>query len=137
MTIRALAIIALLAAAGSPAAAQQPGGVTATPAYRHEIPNLPGKSLVAVVVSYAPGAKSPPHRHAASAFITAYVLSGSVRSQVDDEPVRVYRAGESWSERPGARHKVSENASADEPAQLLAVFVVDTSERNLTGPDHD
>jgi quercetin dioxygenase-like cupin family protein len=63
------------------------------------------------------------------------VLSGAVRSQVDDEPVKVYRVGESFSERPGARHKVSENASATEPAQLLAVFVVDTSERNLTLPD--
>jgi quercetin dioxygenase-like cupin family protein len=135
MIIHSLAIIAILAAAG-PAAAQQ-SGVTVTPAYRHEIPNLPGKSLVAVVVNYAPGAKSPPHRHAASAFIAAYVLSGAVRSQVDDEPVRVYRAGESWSERPGARHKVSENASTTEPAQLLATFVVDTSERTLTGPDHD
>jgi quercetin dioxygenase-like cupin family protein len=136
MIICALAIIAMLAAAGSPAAAQQ-SGVTVTPAYRHEIPNVPGKSLVAVVVSYAPGAKSPAHRHAASAFITAYVLSGAIRSQVDDEAVRVYRAGESWSERPGARHKVSENASATEPAQLLATFVVDSSERNLTLPDHD
>jgi quercetin dioxygenase-like cupin family protein len=133
MTLRILAIIAMLAAAASAAAAQS--GVTVTPAYRHEIPNVPGKSLVAVVVSYAPGAKSPPHRHAASAFITAYVLSGAIRSQVDDEPVRVYRAGESWSERPGAHHKVSENASTTEPAQLLAVFVVDTAERTLTTPD--
>lgn len=97
--------------------------------------NIPGKSLIAVVVSYPPGAKSASHHHAGSAFIYAYVLTGSVRSQVDDEPIKVYRTGESWYEAPGAHHKVSENASATEPAQLLAVFVVDSDDRVLTVPD--
>ncbi len=99
------------------------------------IPNLPGKHLVSVVVEYAPGASSPPHRHAGSAFIYAYVLSGEVRSQVDDGPARVYRAGESWFENPGAHHRVSENASDSQPARLLAVFVVDGTDRPLTSLD--
>ena len=43
-----------------------------------------------------------------------------------------YRAGESFSERPGDRHAVSANASTTEPARLLAVFVLDTSETTLT-----
>ncbi|MEJ0074907.1 MAG: cupin domain-containing protein [Alphaproteobacteria bacterium] len=110
-------------------------GPAVTPAFRQEIPNVPGKSLVASVVEYAPGAKSPPHRHANSAFIAAYVLSGSVRSQVNDEPVKVYKAGESFFEAPGAHHRVSENASTTEPARMLAIFVVDSSERTLTTPD--
>ena len=45
-----------------------------------------------------------------------------------------YRAGESWSEQPGDRHLVSANASDTEPARLLAVFVVDTSEKELVYP---
>ncbi len=102
---------------------------------QQEIPNIPGKSLVAVVVDYAPGGKSTAHRHAASAFIYAHVISGAVKSQVDDEPVKVYRAGESWIERPGAHHRVSENASDTEPAKLLAVFVVNSGEKTLTIPD--
>jgi quercetin dioxygenase-like cupin family protein len=52
-----------------------------------------------------------------------------------DEPKRIYRAGESWYETPGARHAVSRNASATEPAKLLAVFVVDTDDKILTIPD--
>jgi hypothetical protein len=36
---------------------------------------------------------------------------------------------------PGDHHSVSENASATEPARLLAVFVVDTAETNLTIDD--
>lgn len=129
--------LAALGLAGSLSAqsAPPPRG-TAAPVFQQAIPNAPGKSLVAVVVNYPPGAKSPSHRHAKSAFIFAYVLAGAVRSQVDDQPVKVYRVGETWSESPGAHHRVSENASDTEPAQLLAVFVVDTNDRPLTVPDH-
>lgn len=41
------------------------------PNFSHVIPNIPGKSLVAVEVSYPPGGTSLPHRHAHSAFIYA------------------------------------------------------------------
>lgn len=104
--------------------------------FQHAIPNVPGKTLTGVLVTYAPGGKSPAHHHARSAFITAYVLSGAIRSQADDGKVRVYHAGESWTEQPGAHHKVSENASATEPASLLAVFVADSSETELTTVDN-
>jgi hypothetical protein len=40
-------------------------------------------------------------------------------------PAKVYKAGESFFEPPGSEHLVSENASATEPASLLAVFVAD------------
>jgi len=36
---------------------------------------------------------------------------------------------------PGSHHKVSENASDREPASLLAVIVVDSSDKPLTTPD--
>lgn len=108
---------------------------TIVPAFAHPIPNIPGKSLVAAVVNYAPGAKTPSHSHAKSAFITAYVLSGSIRSQVAGGPVQVFKAGQSWTENPGDKHTVSENASATEPASLLAIFVVDSSETALTTID--
>ena len=44
------------------------------------------------------------------------------------------KAGESWSETPGARHQVSRNPSKTEPAKLLAVFVVDSGDKPLTTP---
>jgi quercetin dioxygenase-like cupin family protein len=97
--------------------------------------NVPGKSLQAVTVSYPPGAKSAAHHHAKSAFIMAYVISGAIRSQVEGEPARVYHAGETWSEAPGAHHTISENASATEPAELLAVFLLDTGDGPLTTDD--
>ena len=108
---------------------------TATVVANEPIPNVPGKRLISVIVDYPPGVSSVPHRHAGSAFIYAYVLSGGIRSQVDDEPVRVYRPGEFWFESPGAHHRVSANASDTEPSRLLAVFIVDAADERLTTPD--
>jgi quercetin dioxygenase-like cupin family protein len=128
-----VACAAVAIATAMPAAAQN-GGETITPHFEHAIPNIPGKSLVALVVDYAPGGASPPHIHAKSAFVFAYVVSGEIESQVNDGPRRVYRAGESFYETPGSSHPVSRNASKTQPARLLAVFVVDTSDKALTTP---
>lgn len=133
----ALASAALAAYLAAPAvvrAADAPRE-TIAPAFAEAIPNVPGKSLVGAVVTYAPGGKTPSHRHAKSAFIVGYVLSGAIRSQVDDGEAKVFRAGESFREAPGAHHRVSENASATEPATLLAIFVVDSDEKELTTID--
>lgn len=102
---------------------QVPGGEVEV-AFSGTLPNVPGKSLTAVVVSYAPGGKSAAHHHAGSVF--AYVLSGAIRSESSATgPARVYEAGQSFFEPPGSEHLVSENASATEPASLLAIFVAD------------
>ena len=126
-------MITALTLGASPAIAQKRDQVR--PVFEHALPNVEGKRIVAVVVSYPPGGRSLAHRHAASAFIYAYVLSGAIRSQVGDDPARVYHAGESFYEMPGSHHGISENASETEPASLLAVFVVDSKDDPLTTPD--
>ena len=94
------------------------------PVTTEKLPNVPGKSITAIVVNYAPGAKSDKHHHAGS--VLAYVLSGEIRSENSATgPVKVYKAGESFFEPPGSEHLVSENASATEPASLLAIFIAD------------
>jgi quercetin dioxygenase-like cupin family protein len=135
MKPRSLIIAAYLALA-APAAANGPGEVV-TPQFEQALPNVPGKSLIAVIVDYAPGGGSSPHTHARSAFIFGYVVSGAVETQVNDEPRRVVRAGESFYENPGSHHPISRNASSTEPARLLAVFVVDTNDRALTTSDNN
>ena len=102
--------------------------------YQHKLPNVPGKSIKGVLVEYSPGGYSPGYTHAKSAFIYATVIEGAIRSQINDGPVTTYKAGQSFSELPGDRHRVSTNASETEPAKLLAVFVVDTSEKELKFP---
>lgn len=116
------------------AASADPAGARVTLVYEHALPNVPGKSIKGVLVEYAPGGSSAAHTHAASAFIYATVLEGAIRSAVNDGPAVTYKAGENFSEMPGDRHSVSENASKTEPAKLLAVFVVDADAKQLTTP---
>jgi len=105
-----------------------------TVVFDHVLPNVPGKSIKGVLVEYPPGGTSSAHTHPDSAFIYATVLTGAIRSKVNDGPETVFRAGENFAEMPGDRHAVSRNESTTEPASLLAVFVVDTTETNLTTP---
>jgi quercetin dioxygenase-like cupin family protein len=133
--IYSLIVCALIVATlgvGSGIAAAENSKVTLV--YEHALPNVPGKSIKGVLVEYGPGGTSSAHTHPKSAFIYATVLEGAIRSSVNNGPVVTYRAGESFSEMPGDRHSVSENASKTEPAKLLAVFVVDTDEKELTTP---
>ena len=102
--------------------------------FDHALPNVPGKSMKGVLVEYGPGEASPGHLHPKSAFIYATVLEGAIRTSVNDGPVVIYKAGQNFSEFPGDRHTLDENASKTEPAKLLAVFVVDTDEKELTTP---
>ncbi len=78
-----------------------------------------------VKVDFAPGGRAAPHRHG-QAFLFAYVLQGTIRSQLEGQPVQTFVAGQSWPEPPGSHHVLTENPSATEPAQLLVVFVADT-----------
>ena len=123
---------ALAAASFSTAAAGEAAKVTVV--YEHELPNVKGKSIKGVLVEYGPGGFSDAHTHPSSAFIYATVLEGSISSQVNDGPVKTYQAGESFTEMPGDRHAVSANGSKSRPAKLLAVFVVDTDQKQLTFP---
>jgi|SRR6185312_649807 len=128
--VLAIALTALAIAMPVAAAAHE----TVTPAFAHAIPNVPGKTITALVVTYKPGGTSLAHRHGA-AFVVAYVLSGAIRSQLEGGESKVYHAGESWTEAPGAHHLVSDNASQTEPATLLAIFIADSNDKKLVTYD--
>ncbi|WP_442504130.1 cupin domain-containing protein [Marinivivus vitaminiproducens] len=136
MRIFALPVLALAALAALPATAQhaEPQAKVTT-VFDRELPNVPGKSMRGVLVEYRPGGSTPAHTHPESAFIYATVLEGAIRSKVNDGPETVYQAGENFAEMPGDHHGVSANASDTEPARLLAVFVVDTGDRELVTLD--
>jgi quercetin dioxygenase-like cupin family protein len=144
LTMRRAVLASLVAAAAlAPTAHADPGPDTmandgvVTPVFSQPT-NVPGKSMVAVTVQYPPGGGTPAHHHAPSAFIMGYVISGQIRSQTEGEPEQVYHAGQTWSEEPGAHHTISENASTTEPAEFLAVFLVDigTAAEALTTVDN-
>lgn len=108
-----LAVALYGAAAAHRATAQE----TIRPVMQQAIPELPGKLVRVVIVSYQPGQASEAHMHPGSVF--AYVADGSVTSQLDGQPSHTYHQGEGWYERPGVHHLVSRNASNTKPATLL------------------
>jgi quercetin dioxygenase-like cupin family protein len=89
------------------------------------LPNVPGKSVTTVLVDFPPHAFTAAHRHPGS--VTAFVISGALRSQLDSGPVVDYRSGQTWFEPPGTLHDFVENTDATQPAKLLAVFVTDAN----------
>lgn len=91
--------------------------------------NAPGKKALMIEVDYQPGQSSIAHKHDGTAM--AYVLSGSVTSQVKDEKAVTYKAGEYWYEPAGSEHLVSKNASTTKPAKLLVFMVLAPDEKVL------
>jgi len=132
--IYALLVCTLIAAVGVRSGIAADKGPKVTLVYDHALPNVPGKSMKGVLVEYGPGVATGGHIHPKSAFIYATVLEGAIRTSVNDGPAVTYRAGQNFSEFPGDRHTLDENASKTEPAKLLAVFVVDTDEKELLTP---
>ncbi|HEX6468871.1 MAG TPA: cupin domain-containing protein [Streptosporangiaceae bacterium] len=101
---------------------------TQSPLLQQALPNVKGKTFTSVIVSFPPAARAVPHRHGA-AFVYAYVLEGTVRSQLAGEPARTYHQGENWVEPPGAHHLRTDNTSQTQPAKLLVVFISNTGDK--------
>lgn len=89
------------------------------------LPKSDGEHLKATLVEvrYGPGESSPPHSHPCP--VLAYVVEGSIRTQVKGEAEHIYKAGESFYEGPNGVHEISANASATEPAKFIAVLICD------------
>ncbi len=124
MAAFAAALPALVAAhVEAQAGTQSPPAAPRPPVFKHDLPavSLDGWEVTVSHVDYAPGRVGAAHRHAG--FVLAYVLEGSVIAKVSGQgDERVYRTGEMFYEQPGATHEVSKNASATEPARLLAMI---------------
>jgi quercetin dioxygenase-like cupin family protein len=88
---------------------------------KHPLADMAGKVATVLTVDYAPGAASDPHVHPGSVF--AYVLEGSVVTQLEGEQPMTYSKGQSWYESPKKPHMVSKNASVTEPAKLLVLLL--------------
>ncbi|WP_160108044.1 cupin domain-containing protein [Pseudomonas izuensis] len=91
--------------------------------------NVPGKKALMIEVDYKPGQSSIAHKHDGTAM--AYVLEGSITSQVKGEKEVTYKAGEFWYEPAGSEHLVSKNASTTQPAKLLVFMVLSPDEKVL------
>lgn len=102
---------------------------------RDIIEKLDGKAAGATVieVNFRPGEKDSSHRHAGPVF--GYVIEGEYAHAIDDQPVRIYKAGETFYEPSGCIHRVAENASATMRTRLLAVILHPRGAQQVTIPE--
>ena len=94
-------------------------------AFSGRLPALDGQRLEAtlVEVTYPPGGVNASHRHPCP--VVGYVLEGAVHMQIEGQPERIFKPGETFFESPSDVHLVSANASQEVPARFLAYFVCD------------
>jgi quercetin dioxygenase-like cupin family protein len=92
-----------------------------TPLITKHLPDVPGKEGLVETVVLSPGEVSPAHRHNADVF--AYVLEGSIITQVKGSEPQTVHAGEVFYESPTDIHLGSRNASKTQAAKLLVFFV--------------
>jgi quercetin dioxygenase-like cupin family protein len=88
-----------------------------------DLPEMPGKEGLMLMVEYPPGGADPIHRHNAHGFI--YVLEGSVVMQVKGGKETTLTAGQTFYEAPDDVHVVGRNASSTKPAKFLVLLIKD------------
>jgi len=102
---------------------------------RDIIEKLDGKAASATVleVTFEPGQKDSPHRHTGPVF--GYVLEGQYEHALDDEPVKKYKAGNTFYEPSGSVHRVARNPSGKNRTRLLAVILHPREDKEVTIPE--
>ena len=102
---------------------------------RDIIEKLDGKAASATVVevTFGPGRKDSPHHHTGPVF--GYVLEGEYEHALDDEPVKKYKAGDTFYEPSGSVHRVARNPSGKTRTRLLAVILHSRDTKETTVPE--
>jgi quercetin dioxygenase-like cupin family protein len=109
-------------AGGHTEAVRASQGIVARIVSDEALPGVPGKRVIVELVDFPPGASAPEHHHGGA--VTAYVLSGTIRSGLNGEPPLDYPPEATFFEPDGTVHTVTMNPSATEHARFLAIHVV-------------
>ena len=98
---------------------------------------IDGKKAKATVleVTFEPGQKDAPHRHTGPVF--GYVLEGEYEHAIDDEPIKSYKAGDTFYEPSVCVHRVAQNPSAKTKTRLLAVILHPRDTKEVTVPEKE
>ncbi|MCY1275903.1 Cupin domain protein [compost metagenome] len=121
-----ITFMAFLSAAAQAHGSGGAGEEVVTSLAQTALPPQQYRTATALRVDFAPGATSMPHRHPGHVFVV--VLSGEVESALDGQAPRRFKAGDAWYESPMQLHRITRNASASEPASLVAWLLSDGEE---------
>src|SRR5262249_15968748 len=99
------------------------------------VEKLDGKETrVSVVeVTLEPGQAGRPHRHPGT--VIGYVLEGEYLLGIDDQPSKVFKAGETFYEPTGCLHRMSKNPAAKGSTPVLAVLLHPRDAKQITIPE--
>ncbi len=138
-TLLALALFTAIGVGGWTLAHQAgKGEVKVTQLSQREIiEQLNGKETSATVVevTFEPGQQDSSHRHTGPVF--GYVLEGEYEHAINDEPAKIYKAGETFYEPTGSLHRVARNPSGKTRTRLLAVILHARSDKEVTIREKD
>ena len=84
-------------------------------------------------VTLRPGQAGKPHRHTGP--VIGYVLEGEYEPGIDDQPSKVFKAGETFYEPTGCLHRVSKNPSSKNKARVLAVVLHPHDAKDIVIPE--
>jgi quercetin dioxygenase-like cupin family protein len=115
-----LGVLALSLCAALPAGTYPPQGFQAKVLLQKDLTAYMGSDMLLSVgeVTLAPGAVGTKHRHPGPTFV--YVIEGAVEVELEGTPAKVYRAGDGFYEDAHQLHVSTKNASASNPARILA-----------------
>lgn len=121
--------------AGMAMAHQEAPNPAKTIATRDIIEKLDGKEakVTFVEVTYEAGQAGKPHRHPGPVF--GYVLEGAFEFAINDEPSKVFKAGETFYEPTGCLHRVTKNARATSKTRVLAVILHPRDAKQIALPE--
>ncbi len=94
-------------------------------------PERAGVEIAMVQLDLPAGAESSAHGHPGLVF--GYVVSGELDFQIQGEPLRRLRAGDTFYEPPGAVHMVSRNPSRTQTTRVV-VFMEHAAGSPLVTP---
>ncbi|MDX1966433.1 MAG: cupin domain-containing protein [Planctomycetaceae bacterium] len=96
---------------------------------------LDGKATRAtmVEVTLEAGKAGLSHRHPGPGLV--YVLEGEYELGIDDQPTKVFKAGEAFYEPAGCLHRVSKNPAAKGRTRLIAVVLHPRDVQEISVPE--
>jgi quercetin dioxygenase-like cupin family protein len=120
-TLRIFATSVILVFSTLAAHASEPPQPNVTPLMLKDLPDVPGREGLMLLVDYPPGCVEHIHRHDANAYV--YVLEGEIVMGVKGGKEVTLKPGQTFYEGPNDIHTVGRNASQTKPAKFVVVLV--------------
>lgn len=96
---------------------------------------LDGKEagVTVVEVTIEPGKSGVPHRHPGPGIV--HVVEGEYELGIDDQPTKLFRAGDTFYEPTGCLHRVSRNPATKGRTRLIAVVLHPRDAKEIAIPE--